>query len=97
MKTSLAEIFSGLTPDKFLTGENAIDKDGNIVNPCSKNAVKWCAIGWIGHIIRSRHLEMEVFSRIREKLSIKHVSDTSDFLGYKFIEQLQLLDEEFEL
>ncbi|MCI0561744.1 MAG: hypothetical protein MN733_24910, partial [Nitrososphaera sp.] len=47
MKTSLAQIFTDLTPDKFLMGDYARDQHDKIADPAGLEAIKWCSIGWI--------------------------------------------------
>ncbi|MCI0561741.1 MAG: hypothetical protein MN733_24895 [Nitrososphaera sp.] len=97
MKTSISKIFADLTPDKFLTGKAAVDRCGWTEHPHSSRAVKWCTIGWLAHTFRSGMGAHVVRERIKEKLHIGHISKENDERGYKFIEQLQSMTEEFEL
>jgi hypothetical protein len=32
-------------PERWTLGANAIDAEGNVVDPCSKEATCWCAMG----------------------------------------------------
>ncbi|MCI0562950.1 MAG: hypothetical protein MN733_31115 [Nitrososphaera sp.] len=94
MKTSIAKIFSGLTPEKHTTGAYARNALGESVEASSSIAVKWCAASWIEVMYPANA------AYIRQRLednNCPNLIEYNDRLGYAFIQELQSMDKEFDL
>lgn len=92
MQTSIAAIYSGLTPEKHTTGVYARSTKDHPVMTHSKHAAKWCAVGWL---YRFRPLDATLIeNRVREVVGCRSVLIENDRLGYRFIEKLQSMGNE---
>ncbi|MCI0555471.1 MAG: hypothetical protein L0287_31380 [Anaerolineae bacterium] len=100
MKTSIAKIFSGLTPEKHCTESFAENEQGHAVKACSPFAVKWCALGWIEYLYPENRqaIEAEMKKRLNYGFGTRgYIEWQNDDRGYTFIEELRLMDKEFEI
>ncbi|MCI0555469.1 MAG: hypothetical protein L0287_31370 [Anaerolineae bacterium] len=95
MKTSIAKIFAGLTREKHTTGAFALDDQNQSVAASDKTAVRWCAAGWL----QNRYpLNYDlVIQKINVHIPDRFIAQDNDQLGYAYIKELQMIDEEFEL
>ncbi|MCI0555470.1 MAG: hypothetical protein L0287_31375 [Anaerolineae bacterium] len=95
MRTSIAKIFEGLTPEMHTIGAFARNTDEQSVAAWDMAAVKWCAEGWLEcrYPANARYLR----TLISMDSGYTPIAQENDSKGYAFIEDLQNRNEEFEL